>query len=128
MKSQTKNINTLAESGEVGLNRLDSDLISILVKDGRASFADVARQRGISRAHALARVNALQESGVIALIGAAINLEKLGNVISTFLDVQVSPEALECSGSRPRITRQRSLYGCFSNFQIFALTSQVHAS
>ena len=90
MKSQTKNINTLAESGEVGLNRLDSDLISILVKDGRASFADVTRQWGISRAHALARVNALQESGVIALIGAAINLEKLGNVISTFLDVQVS--------------------------------------
>jgi len=95
MKSQTKNINTPAESGEVGLNRLDSDLITILVKDGRASFADIARQLGISRAHAGARVNALQESGVIELFGAVINPEKLGKVVSTFLDVQVSPVALE---------------------------------
>lgn len=80
---------------ELTLSKLDSALLSILVKDGRASFADIARQLGISRAHARARVQALQANGVIELFGAVINPEKLGKVLSTFLDVQVAPVALE---------------------------------
>lgn len=80
---------------DITLSKLDSALLNILVKDGRASFADIARQLGISRAHARARVQALQTSGVIELFGAVINPEKLGKVVSTFLDIQVSPVALE---------------------------------
>ena len=38
---------------------------------------------------------ALQASGVIELFGAVINPEKLGQVVSTFLDIQVTPAALE---------------------------------
>jgi DNA-binding Lrp family transcriptional regulator len=77
------------------LSKLDSALLSILVKDGRASFADIARQLGISRAHARTRVQALQANGVIELFGAVINPEKLGKVLSTFIDVQVTPVALD---------------------------------
>jgi Lrp/AsnC family transcriptional regulator, leucine-responsive regulatory protein len=95
MQNPTQASNLSAEPTEIGLNKLDSALLSILVKDGRASFADIARQLGISRAHARARVNALQDSGVIEMFGAVINPEKLGKVVSTFLDVQVSPVALE---------------------------------
>ena len=51
---------------EPSLSKLDSALLSILVKDGRASFADIARQLGISRAHARARVQALQATTVSA--------------------------------------------------------------
>lgn len=80
---------------ELTLSKLDSALLSILVKDGRASFADIARQLGISRAHARTRVQALQANGVIELFGAVINPEKLGKVLSTFIDVQVTPVALE---------------------------------
>jgi DNA-binding Lrp family transcriptional regulator len=80
---------------EPSLSKLDSALLSVLVKDGRASFADIARQLGISRAHARARVQALQASGVIELFSAVINPEKLGKVLSTFLDIQVAPVALE---------------------------------
>jgi Lrp/AsnC family leucine-responsive transcriptional regulator len=95
MQNHTSITNSSSEPRYNELNQLDSALISILVKDGRASFADIARQLGISRAHARARINALQESGVIELFGAVINPEKLGKVVSTFLDVQVSPVALE---------------------------------
>ena len=80
---------------ELTLSKLDSALLSILVKDGRASFADIARQLGISRAHARSRVQALQASGVIEMFGAVINPEKLGKVLSTFIDIQVTPVALE---------------------------------
>jgi Lrp/AsnC family transcriptional regulator, leucine-responsive regulatory protein len=77
------------------MNKLDSALLNILVKDGRASFADIARQLGISRAHARGRVQALVDSGVIELFSAVVNPEKLGKVISTFIDLRVAPAALE---------------------------------
>lgn len=85
----------LQEPTDVTLSKLDSALLNILVKDGRASFADIARQLGVSRAHARARVQALVSSGVIELFGAVINPEKLGKVISTFVDLRVTPAALE---------------------------------
>lgn len=77
------------------MNKTDAALINILVKDGRASFADIARQLGISRAHARSRVQALVDSGVIELFSAVINPEKLGKVISTFIDLRVAPAAME---------------------------------
>lgn len=83
------------EAADVALSKLDSALLNILVKDGRASFADMARQLGVSRAHARTRVQALVGSGVIELFGAVINPEKLGKVISTFVDIRVAPAALE---------------------------------
>lgn len=83
------------EAADVALSKLDSALLNILVKDGRASFADMARQLGVSRAHARTRVQALVSNGVIELFGAVINPEKLGKVISTFIDVRVAPAALE---------------------------------
>lgn len=75
---------TTLPAPDLGLSRLDSALLNILVKDGRASFADLARQLGISRAHARARVQALQASG-IELFAAVINPEKLGQVLGFFV-------------------------------------------
>lgn len=77
------------------MNKLDSALLSILIKDARASFADIARQLNISRAHARTRVQALVDAGVIEQFSAVINPEKLGKVISTFVDLKVSPVAIE---------------------------------
>lgn len=82
-------------SDDIALSKLDSALLNILVKDGRASFADIARQLGVSRAYARTRVQALMSSGVIEMFAAVINPEKLGKVISTFVDVRVTPVALE---------------------------------
>lgn len=77
------------------MNKLDSALLNLLIKDARASFADIARQLDISRAHARARVQALVESGVIEQFSAVVNPEKLGKVVSTFIDLRVSPVAIE---------------------------------
>ncbi|MBL7089397.1 Lrp/AsnC family transcriptional regulator [Acidovorax sp.] len=77
------------------MNATDAALLNILIKDGRASFADIARQLGISRAHARTRVQSLVDSGVIELFSAVINPEKLGKVISTFIDLRVAPAAMD---------------------------------
>lgn len=86
---------SLLPTPDAALSKLDSALLNILVKDGRASFADIARQLGVSRAYARVRVQALMSSGVIEMFAAVINPEKLGKVISTFVDLRVTPAALE---------------------------------
>lgn len=91
----TMPVSPTPDAPDVLLSKIDSALLNILVKDGRASFADIARQLGVSRAYARARVQMLVSSGVIELFGAVINPEKLGKVISTFLDIRVAPAALE---------------------------------
>jgi Lrp/AsnC family transcriptional regulator, leucine-responsive regulatory protein len=77
------------------MNKLDSALLNILIKDARASYADIARQLGISRAHARTRVQGLVTSGVIEQFSAVVNPEKLGKVISLFIDLKVAPTQLE---------------------------------
>ncbi|NVN55815.1 Lrp/AsnC family transcriptional regulator [bacterium Scap17] len=79
----------------MNLNRTDSELLNLLIKDGRMSYADIARKLGISRAHARSRVQALVESGVIEQFTAVINPDKLGKGISTFVDLNVAPSAIE---------------------------------
>ncbi|WP_262927167.1 Lrp/AsnC family transcriptional regulator [Phytohalomonas tamaricis] len=77
------------------MNKLDSALLNLLLKDGRMSYADLARKLDISRAHARARVQQLVADGVIEQFTAVINPAKLGKVLSTFIDLQVAPHALE---------------------------------
>jgi len=77
------------------LNNLDTALLNLLIKDGRASFADIARQLNISRTHARDRVQAMIESGLIEQFTAVINPEKLGKTVSSFIDLKVAPNAIE---------------------------------
>lgn len=77
------------------MNKLDTELLNLLIKDGRASFADIARQLNVSRAYARNRVQAMVEDGVIEQFTAVVNPEKLGKVISSFIDLKVAPHAIE---------------------------------
>lgn len=77
------------------MNKLDTALLNILIKDGRTSFADIARQLNVSRAYARTRVQALVDAGVIEQFTAVVNPEKLGKVISTFIDLKVAPQAID---------------------------------
>ena len=88
------------------MNKLDNALLNILIKDSRTSFADIARQLNISRAHARTRVQALVESGVIEKFTAVVNPEKLGKGISTFVDLTVAPHAIEAVAQRLSATME----------------------
>lgn len=77
------------------MNKLDTEIISMLIKNGRLSFAEIARQLGVTRAHVRDRVQCLLDDGYIEQFTAVINPEKLGKTVSAFLDVKVSPQGLE---------------------------------
>lgn len=77
------------------MNNTDTRIVSLLIKNGRMAYADIARELGVSRAHVRERVKKLQEDGVIEQFTAVINPEKLGKTLSAFLDVKVAPVAIE---------------------------------
>lgn len=77
------------------MNTFDAALLNLLIKDARLSFADIARQLNVSRAHARSRVQFLVDSGVIEKFTAVVNPEKLGKMVSTFVDLQVLPARIE---------------------------------
>lgn len=76
------------------MNPLDTKILGLLIKDGRSSFAEIARVLGISRAHARERVSKLMEEGVIEQFTAVVNPEKLGKAVSAFFDIKVSPQGI----------------------------------
>ena len=77
------------------MNRLDTEIIGMLIKDGRLSYAEIARQLGVTRAHVRDRVQALVDGGSIEQFTAVIDPEKLGKSVSAFLDIKARPEAIE---------------------------------
>ncbi|WP_322520863.1 Lrp/AsnC family transcriptional regulator [Guyparkeria halophila] len=77
------------------MNRLDTEIIGLLIKDGRLAYAEIARQLGVTRAHVRDRVQALLDGGSIEQFTAVIDPEKLGKSVSAFLDIKASPNAIE---------------------------------
>lgn len=74
---------------------LDTKILGMLIKDGRATFADIARDLNVSRAHVRERVQKLIDDSVIEQFTAVVNPEKLGKAVSAFFDVQVKPANIQ---------------------------------
>lgn len=76
------------------MSPLDTKILGLLIKDGRATFADIARDLNVSRAHVRERVNKLIDEGVIEQFTAVVNPEKMGKAVSAFFDVKVAPQGI----------------------------------
>lgn len=74
---------------------METKVLQLLMKNGRMSYADIARELGCSRAYARDVVRKLEKEGVIEQFTVILNPDKLGKRISAFLDVQVTPARLE---------------------------------
>ena len=93
------------------MNDLDQKILAMLVDDGRMSFADIARELGISRVHARDRVQRLIDDGVIEKFTVIVNPEKVGTTVSAFFDVEVDPQGIEMVAEElARQPEVRSLY------------------
>ena len=74
------------------MSPLDTKILGLLIKDGRASFAEIARALNVTRAHVRERVQKLIDDGVIEQFTAVVNPEKMGKAVSAFFDVRVAPQ------------------------------------
>lgn len=76
-------------------DKLDEILIEELIKDGRASYVDLAKKVGLSRVAVKDRIQQLMDHDVIENFTVAINSEKFGKKVSAFFEVDVEPQQLE---------------------------------
>jgi Lrp/AsnC family transcriptional regulator, leucine-responsive regulatory protein len=70
---------------ESPLDRTDWRLLDELQKDGRASYAELARAVAMSPSAVAERIHRLQESGVIAGYRATVDPERVGLTVMAFV-------------------------------------------
>ncbi|HLS60466.1 MAG TPA: Lrp/AsnC family transcriptional regulator [Virgibacillus sp.] len=76
-------------------NEIDQLLLDELIKDGRASYVELAKKVGLSRVAVKDRIQNLMDKGVIENFTVAINSEKFGKKVSAFFEVDVEPKQLQ---------------------------------
>ena len=93
------------------IDNMDRKILSILTKNARIPFKDVAEECGVSRAAVHQRVQHLIEEGVITGSGYFVNPKSLGYTTCTYVGIQLEkgsmyktvverlyniPEVIEC--------------------------------
>ncbi len=77
------------------LDHIDYKLIELLEEDARYSFKYLAKQVFLSTPAVSARIEKLQDMGVITGYTAKVNKYKLGYNITAFINLEVSPQEKE---------------------------------
>ncbi|MDL2293985.1 Lrp/AsnC family transcriptional regulator [Ruminococcaceae bacterium OttesenSCG-928-D13] len=75
-------------------DRIDQQIIEMLVNNSRASLIEIAERVGLSRVAVKNRIDALERSGVIEQYTIIINPEKVGRNVSVFFEIEVDPAHL----------------------------------
>ncbi len=72
------------------IDETDIELLAILQRDGRASWAQLAEQVGLSSPSVMERVRKLEQAGVITGYHAMVDAEAVGLDIAAFVGVSVN--------------------------------------
>ena len=107
------------------IDNLDKKILSILSKDARIPFKDVAAECGVSRAAIHQRVQHLMENGIITGSGFDVNPKSLGYSTCTYVGLNLErgsmyknvvqrliniPEIIECHFTTGPYTMLLKLY------------------
>jgi Lrp/AsnC family transcriptional regulator for asnA, asnC and gidA len=76
------------------MDKIDSDIIALLQKDGRMPFTDIARELGVSEGTIRNRVAKLTEDKVIHIV-AMVDPARVGFDAPAMIGVSVEPPAME---------------------------------
>jgi Lrp/AsnC family leucine-responsive transcriptional regulator len=77
------------------LDRIDTKILELLVRDGRMSWRDVAERIGLSLTPTLRRIRRLEEDGYIEGFGARLSEQRLGVGITMFVSVTLERQTEE---------------------------------
>jgi Lrp/AsnC family leucine-responsive transcriptional regulator len=74
-----------------GLDAIDVQIVNALLRNGRASFAELGKAVGLSPHGAADRVRRLRRAGVITGFTARVALANVGRSLDAFIDVRLLP-------------------------------------
>jgi Lrp/AsnC family transcriptional regulator, leucine-responsive regulatory protein len=70
------------------VEEINATIVSLLARDGRMSFTELARRTGLSVSAAQQRVRRLEQRGVIKGYGAVVSAEGIGLPLTAFVSIK----------------------------------------
>jgi len=109
------------------LDKIDIGILTVLQKDARKSFREIAKELESSAPTIINKINILEEAEVISGYQAKINAENLGEV-SLILIIKCSPTNLESvSNDLQNLDNATEVY-ILSNSKIFSKVTLINPS
>ena len=78
-----------------GLDALDQRIVRLLIENARASYSEIGERVGISRVAVKARIQALEQRGIIEEYTTIINPQRISGAVSCYFEIELSPEHFE---------------------------------
>ena len=85
-----------------GLDGLDRKIVQLLIENARISYSDIGEKIGISRVAVKARIQALEQKGVIEEYTTVINPQKISGAVSCYFQIETTPDCLSKVTEIPR--------------------------
>lgn len=77
-----------------GLDTLDQKIVRLLIENARISYSDIGEKTGISRVAVKARIQAMEERGIIEEYTTIINPQKISGAVSCYFEIETLPDTL----------------------------------
>lgn len=77
-----------------GLDGLDQKIVRLLIENERSSYSDIGDKIGISRVAVKARIQAMEQKGIIEEYTTVINPQKISGAVSCYFEVETTPRCL----------------------------------
>ena len=77
-----------------GLDALDQKIVRLLIENARTSYSDIGQKVGISRVAVKARIQALEQRGIIEEYTTIVNPQKISGAMSCYFEIETQPDTL----------------------------------
>jgi len=106
------------------LDQLDRQILTILQKDARSSYADIARKVKVNEATVRFRVKKLVEKQVIIQFSALLNPRKIGLSITGVIMAKVSPKTSEDTFNKLKnLNELLHIFQCTGKYDFLAVAN-----
>ncbi len=95
------------------MEEINATIVSLLARDGRMSFTELARRTGLSVSAAQQRVRRLEQRGVIKGYGAIVDPEGIGLPLTAFVSIKPFDPAAP-DDSPERLAHLTAIEACHS--------------
>lgn len=93
-----------------GLDTLDQKIVRLLIENARISYSDIGEKIGISRVAVKARIQTLEQKGIIEEYTTVINPQKISGAVSCYFEIETAPDCLAQVTQIYRVTGRDKLH------------------
>jgi len=79
---------------KVSLDEIDKKILSILMKNAKTPYTDIAKEIHVSGGTVHVRMNKMEEMGIVKGANLSVDYEKLGYDVSAFLGIYLNKSSM----------------------------------